>query len=291
MAVDAAARLGAGDQPLHHVADVVDVEPRAVEGAVGGDGAEHLADRLQAALARRLGRFDHEGGGAHAEDHPVAPAVERQGRLGHVVVGGGCAGGEEAGAEPAEERVGRDVVGRDHDDATATAGADPVLGDGDGLGGAGARRVDLRVRAAGADQVGELRVAHRQDAEKEAAVEAVRIVIDQLAEVVKPPVDLVESHRGSIDLDQTDTDGFQLGAFSRRVWSVAKAWASVANSSIPGKAEAKITPVSSRSSSGSPQRSGRWVPRWVVLYRITNGMPASRSASKPAAIASCAVRP
>ena len=48
-----AARLGLGDDRLHDVADVVDVEAGAVEGAVGGDRAEHLADRPDAALAGR----------------------------------------------------------------------------------------------------------------------------------------------------------------------------------------------------------------------------------------------
>ena len=153
---------------------------------------------------------------AHAEDHPVPSAIERQGGVGDVVVGRRCTAGEEAGAEPAEEVVGRDVVGGDDDDSTAAAGADPVLGDGHGLGGAGARRVDLRVRTAGADEVGELRVAHRQDAEQEAAVEAVRLVVDELAEVVQPPVDLVERDVGSVELSTRRTRiGLELGPLRR----------------------------------------------------------------------------
>ena len=43
------------------------------------------------ALARRLGGLDDDGGGAHAEDHAVAAAVEREGGfLDHVVGGGGA---------------------------------------------------------------------------------------------------------------------------------------------------------------------------------------------------------
>ena len=76
-----AARLGLGDDGFHHAADVVDVEAGAVEGAVGGDRAEHLADRPDAALARRAGALDHDRRRAHAEDHPVAAAVERAPRL------------------------------------------------------------------------------------------------------------------------------------------------------------------------------------------------------------------
>ncbi len=52
---------------------------------------------------------------------------------------------------------------------------------------------------------------------------------------------------------------------SRRPLSTAYASTASANRSYPGKAEAKMTPVSSRSDSGSPQRSGSWVPSVVVL--------------------------
>ena len=47
--------------------------------------------------------------------------------------------------------------------------------------------------------------------------------------------------------------------------SVHTALTSVAKSVTPGKAEAKITPVSSRSASGSRQVSGSCVPRVVSL--------------------------
>ena len=40
VAVDAPLPLGAGDEGLHHLRDVVHVEARAVEGAVAGDGRE-----------------------------------------------------------------------------------------------------------------------------------------------------------------------------------------------------------------------------------------------------------
>jgi hypothetical protein len=55
----------------------------------------------------------------------------------------------------------------DHDDhAAAAAGADPVLGQARRPGRRRARGVDLRVRAARADQLGELRVAHRPGTRK-----------------------------------------------------------------------------------------------------------------------------
>ena len=81
-------------------------------------------------------------------------------------------------AEPRQQRVGRRVVGGDHDHPPAAAGADPVLGQRHRLRGARARRVDLRVRPARADDLGELRVAHRQAPEQEAPVEHVRLGLE-----------------------------------------------------------------------------------------------------------------
>ena len=73
---------------------------------------------------------------------------------------------------------------------SAAAGADPVLGQGDRLGRAGAGRVDLGVRPTRPDQLGELRVTHRQDAEQEAAVERVAVLLEGELQVVDAPVDL-----------------------------------------------------------------------------------------------------
>ena len=47
-----AASFALAHHRLHHAADVLDIQPGAVEGAVRGDRAQHLADRLHAALAR-----------------------------------------------------------------------------------------------------------------------------------------------------------------------------------------------------------------------------------------------
>ena len=150
------------DELLHHLADVRDVEARAVEGAVRGHRAQHLADRLDAALARGIGRFDDDRRRAHPDDHPVPATVERdRGLLDHVVGRGGTAG-QEAAADPRQQRVAGDVVGRDDDDPARAAGADPVLGDAQCLGRARARRVHLGVRPARTDELGELRVAHGQ---------------------------------------------------------------------------------------------------------------------------------
>ena len=170
--------------------DVVDVEPGAVEGAVGGDRAEHLADRLQAALPRGLGGLDDERRRAHPDDHAVPAPVERRRRVLDHVVGRGGAGGQEAGGDPGQQRVAGDVVGGDHDDPAAAAGPDPVLGQRHRLRRARARGVDLGVGAARADDLGELRVAHRQAPEQEPPVEGERLGVEQVAQLADAPVDL-----------------------------------------------------------------------------------------------------
>jgi hypothetical protein len=178
------------DQRLHGVGDVLDVQPGAVEGAVERDRGQHLADRLDAALAGRLGRLDDERGCAHADDHPVAAAVERGGSVLDAASVAAAPRGEEARADPGQQDVGGHVVGGHHDDPAAPAGPDPVLGDRHGLGRAGAGGVDLGVRPAGADELGELRVAHRQGAEDEPAVEGEGFDLEQVTQVGDPPVDL-----------------------------------------------------------------------------------------------------
>ena len=55
--------------------------------------------------------------------------------------------------------------------------------------------------------------------------------------------------------------------------------------SYPGKAEAKITPVSSCNSSGRAHSPSRTFPVVVVIDDFTKGIPASVKASKPAQIA------
>ncbi len=193
-AVEAEALLGLGDQPLHHALDVVDVEPRAVEGAVGRDRGEHLADRAQPPLPGAVRVLDHEGRRAHSEDHAVAAAVEGQRRLLDHLVRGRGARGQEPGADPLQHAIGGDVVGSHHQHAAAATRADPVLRHGEGLGGAGAGGVDLGVGAPGADVLGELGVTHRQDAEQEAAIEVVRMGGDLVAHRVDAVLELRAQH-------------------------------------------------------------------------------------------------
>ena len=189
-----AARLGLLHELLHHPADVLHVEPGPVERGVRGHRPEHLADRREPALAGGLGALHHEAGGAHADDHAVTALVERQRRVLDHLVGRRRAGRQEAGADPAQHRVRGRVVGGHDQHPAAAPGADPVLRERDRLRRARAGGVDLGVRPARPDQLGELRVAHREDPEEEPAVERVRLLLELASEVVDAPLDLVEHH-------------------------------------------------------------------------------------------------
>ena len=74
---------------------------------------------------------------------------------------------------------------------------DPVLRHREGLGGAGARRVQLGVRAAGADDLRELRVTHGEDPEQETAIEHVRVSLDLGLQGGDAAVELGHRGRGS----------------------------------------------------------------------------------------------
>ena len=170
----------------------MDVEPGAVEGAVRGDRGEHLADGSDSALARGLRTLHDQGGRAHAHDHAVASAVEGQGRILHPLVGGRRARSQEAGADPLHQEVGGGVVGGDDDHAATAPGPDPVLGQAHRLGRARAGRVHLGVGSAGADVLGELRVAHGEDAEQEATIEDEAVLAQQGFRLLDPTVELGE---------------------------------------------------------------------------------------------------
>ena len=191
IAVEAKAALGCCHQVLHHQRNVIDIQPGAMKSAVAALAAQQFDDAAHPAFAHGVLTFDHQGAGAHAQQGAVAALVEGQGGQVDAVVGGGGAGGQKARAHPLDQVVAGDVVGPDHDHAAAAARADPVFGDGDGLGRAGAGGVHLRIGAAGADVLGELAVAHGQDAEEEAAVEEIRLALHLLAQIDDAAVDLL----------------------------------------------------------------------------------------------------
>ena len=108
-------------------ADVLHVQTRAVEGAIRRHRAQHLADRPDAAFARRFRALHHHRRGAHPHDHAVTAAVERNRGVFHHLIGGRRPARQETRAEPVDQVIGRDVVRRDDDHPAAPAGADPVL--------------------------------------------------------------------------------------------------------------------------------------------------------------------
>ncbi len=105
------ARFGLGDHVFHDLGNVLDIEAGAVEGAVGGDRTEHLADGLDSAFADGLCALDHQPCRAHANNQAVTPTVKRNGGVFHCFIGGGCSNGQKASAEPFHEVVGGNVVG------------------------------------------------------------------------------------------------------------------------------------------------------------------------------------
>ncbi len=66
-----------GDQLLHDTDNVIYVEPTTVEGAVGHDGTQHLADRPDAPFRGGLQVLDHQRRSAHADDEAVPALIER----------------------------------------------------------------------------------------------------------------------------------------------------------------------------------------------------------------------
>ena len=94
------------------------------------------------------------------------------------------------GPDPLDQGVARDVVAGHHDHAPAATRPDPVLGESDAGRRRGAGHVDVGVRPAGADVLGELAVAHREDAEQEAPVELVGLLLEEHVDLRDPPRDL-----------------------------------------------------------------------------------------------------
>ncbi len=174
---------------------MVDIQPRAVERAVGGFAAQQLDDAAYPALAGGVLALDDERTRAHAEQRAVATAVERQRGFIDLVVGGRGACRQEAGADPTHQVLAGHIVGANHDHAAAAPVANPVLRQRHSLGSAGAGGVDVRVGAARADVLGELAVSHRQDAEDEAAVKLVGMLLQLFLQLTDAAHNLAQRRR------------------------------------------------------------------------------------------------
>ena len=79
--VDAVTLLHAGHQTLHHAFDVIHIQTRPMEGAVGERAAQHFAKSTHAAFAQRILRLHHQAARPHTQEHAIAPTIEGQGCL------------------------------------------------------------------------------------------------------------------------------------------------------------------------------------------------------------------
>ena len=165
--------LHRADEALDLARDVVDVEPRGVEGAVRHARPHQIGQRHHASALRDLRALQDERDGARAQDGAVAALVERERGLLKIGLLGRGAGRQEPAAYPRHQVVIRDVIAADDDHALAATEANPVLSDGDRLGRRGARRVHAGVRATGADLLCESSVPHADELEHIAAIKAV----------------------------------------------------------------------------------------------------------------------
>jgi hypothetical protein len=156
ISLNAAARLCSLEQLFHHLPNVLHIEAASMESAVRSYRAQHLADGLNPTVTGRLSFFNNESSRSHANDHSVTSTIERKGSILNHVVGCSYAAGQEARTKPSKEIVGRYIVGRYHDDATATSRTNPVFGDCHSLRGTRACRVDLCIRSSSADVLGKL---------------------------------------------------------------------------------------------------------------------------------------
>ena len=190
-------------------------------------------------------------------------------------------------------RVRGGVVGGHDQHPAAAPGADPVLGERDRLRGARAGGVDLGVRPARPDQLGELRVAHREDAEEEPAVEGVRLLLELAlagrgcaARPRRAPPDRCRRGRAS----------WRAATRARRgARGACGPWCSAPprRRSPRGRGRPRRRSPRCRRAARPEATSGRaaWCPWSWSCSAARAGCPASRSASMPAAIASCVSRP
>ena len=93
-------------EPLHHVANVLDVEPGAVERAVRGHRAQDFADRLEPAFGEAAWQIPPPEPRPPCRGSSRAGAGRRGGGLLDHVVGGGRAGCQESRPDPGQQRVG-----------------------------------------------------------------------------------------------------------------------------------------------------------------------------------------
>ena len=166
-----------GDEAVHDLPDVLDVQTRAVVGGIGRGGTEEFSNGLHATLLRLGVTLDHERSRTHAQNHAVAASVKGQGGLLDDVVR--CCGsrGCETTGDPLPEVVAGDVVAADDDHTVHSVGVQPILRHAEGSGRRCACQVERGVRAAYAGVLRKLGMAHAEGLEEVAAVKSPLTVV------------------------------------------------------------------------------------------------------------------
>ena len=175
---DAIASFDIGNQLFHDLANMLDVEPAAVEGRVRSHRSHHFADGAERPLFDRIRRFHHHRSRPHPQNQTVTTAIERQRCFFDQLVGRRSTARQKARADPFEEIVRGDRVGGYNNHTPAPTSTNPILRQRHSLSAAGTCRIDLGVGATGTDEFGQLRVTHRQHFEQVMAVERVRSSLD-----------------------------------------------------------------------------------------------------------------
>ena len=150
--------FGGGDEAVHYLGHMADIQAGYVETAVGNFRRQQSGKRFHAAFGDFRFVFHDKGHSTHTHNHTVAAAVKRKGGFSNVGFRRSGAGGQEGRQNPFGHVVVGNVVGADDDDAFAAAEFNPVLRHGNGLGGGSARGAHRSRRSAGADPLAKMRV-------------------------------------------------------------------------------------------------------------------------------------
>ena len=161
-----------GDETVHDLADVFNVQARTMVSRIGRGRAEEFSNGLHAALLRFGVTFDDEGRCTHAQNEAVATAVKGKSGLFNDVVGRSSAGCGEATCNPLPEVVACYVIPADDDHTVNPSSVQPVFGNPEGSGGGSTGQIDGGVRPSNASVLGELGMAHVERLEQIPAIEA-----------------------------------------------------------------------------------------------------------------------
>ena len=169
----AVSRLDAADEPGHLAPHMVHFDTGAVKGAVADIGSENFRLSAHSPPSQGVGPLHDQGDRAAAEDGAVSIGVKGLGRLGHHRIDGGRPQGQKPRGHPGALGLGGGRFSADDDHPVAAAGADPVLGHPDGLGGGGAGPAHLHIGTPRTDELGEMGRTQGGEVKEQGPVELV----------------------------------------------------------------------------------------------------------------------